>query len=85
MAELLTTLKIPFQQQVPIGRWIVDFLTDQTVIEVHGGYWHDRPQAKLRDQRKRETLESMGYQVIFCRTDRMHLWWQDLSALLKEN
>lgn len=79
-AELLTTLGMAFEQQIAISRFIVDFLVGNLVIEVHGSYWHARPQAVERDKRKRESLEQMGYHVLYLRTDHMHLWWRLLQS-----
>ncbi len=52
---------IGFRRQVPIGRYIVDFvrLRARIVVELDGG-WHDFPEAQLRD----EWLEGQGYRVL---------------------
>jgi very-short-patch-repair endonuclease len=80
--ELLDLLGVETTRGVAIGRWIVDFLCTEKrlVVEVHGAYWHDRPSAVDRDQRKKAWLEAQGYAVLFLRTDRMHLWWQELLS-----
>lgn len=81
--ELLAILGLAFETQIPIGRWVVDFrlIGKPIVIEVHGGYWHDRPAAKIRDAKKRTYLEGLGYQVIALRTDNACLWWLALCPL----
>jgi len=81
--ELLTVLGLAFETQVPVGRWVVDFmLTDsRTVIEVQGTYWHEKPAAKIRDARKRAFLECLGYRMIELRTDRTAFWWSELCGL----
>jgi very-short-patch-repair endonuclease len=81
-AELLELLDWEYQEQVVFDRWIVDFVIDRLVIEVHGSYWHDRPAAIERDQAKKAYLESQGYEVVFLRTDQMHLWWKLLGFQL---
>lgn len=83
MIELLTHWEIPFERQVPSGRWILDFVLPQhlTVIEVHGSYWHDQPKYQERDQRKRKELEEQGWKVIFARSDRTHLWFTLLESI----
>jgi very-short-patch-repair endonuclease len=79
--ELLGVLGLPYRTQVPMGSWVIDLVVDspKLAIEVHGAYWHDRPGAVERDARKRATLTTMGFTVLFLRTDRMHLWWQQLA------
>lgn len=77
--ELLDLLGKPYRRGVPYGRWVLDFVLreEQTVIEVHGTYWHDRPDSAARDLVKRAKLEEDGYRVLFWRTDKTHLWWLD--------
>jgi len=81
-SELLNKLGIEHSKSVPYGRWILDIVlkSHAVVIEVHGAYWHDKPSAVERDQRKRQALEADGYEVIFWRTDQMHLWWKDILS-----
>jgi very-short-patch-repair endonuclease len=56
---------IGFRRQVPIGRYIVDFvhLRARVVIELDGG-WHDFPEAQLHDAVRDEWLTSQGYRVL---------------------
>lgn len=81
---LLDHFGLVWEEQVPIRRWIVDFLLSdgQVVIEVHGGYWHDRPAHHARDLRRQKELEGMGYTVIILRQDEMHFWWRTLAEHL---
>lgn len=79
-AALLRVLKLRFREQVATGPFIVDFLLPSlnVIIEVHGGYWHDKPTHKQRDARKRKFLTSLGYRLIVLRQRDTHLWMQTL-------
>ena len=56
-------LGIAFRRQVPIGRYIVDFLAprERLVVEVDGGYHAQRTGA---DRRRQRWLERQGYRVV---------------------
>lgn len=84
MEELLDMMGVTYERSVPMGRWIVDFVLEpeRVVVEVHGSYWHDKPSAAARDQRKRVTLEGQGWTVLFARTDQMHRWFALLESTL---
>lgn len=83
MEELLDHFGLRYERSAPYQGWILDFVLIgyPVVIEVHGAYWHDKPSAIERDQRKRVALEYDGYQVIFARTDQMHFWWTSLLSV----
>ncbi len=76
LMQLLELAGEPYEHSVPVERWIVDFCLPQrrTMIEVHGSYWHDRPSAVERDERKRLRLQELGWTVLFLRGERNHLW-----------
>ena len=61
----LRRLDLGFRRQVPIGRYVVDFacLRARLVVEIDG-YWHEQPDAKLRDQTRDDWLRREGYRVI---------------------
>lgn len=51
--------------QVEDGGYRVDFLANEwLVIEIDGAAYHSSEQAKARDQRRDEYLESLGYSVV---------------------
>jgi very-short-patch-repair endonuclease len=54
-----------FRRQVPIGRYIVDFvhLRVRLIVELDGG-WHDFPEAQLHDAIRDEWLNGQGYRVL---------------------
>ena len=55
LAQALRTAKIPFQVQVPLDRFVVDFLIDNhLVVECDGESWHDPATDEKRDARLRE-------------------------------
>jgi very-short-patch-repair endonuclease len=72
-------LGVAFRRQVPIGRYIVDFLASQArlVVEVDGGY-HARRRAA--DARRDAWLQRQGYRVL--RLDG-ELVRTDLNAAVK--
>jgi len=59
-------LGISYQEQVPIGPWIVDFLIldRNLIIESDGGYWHSQPRAVAKDNSKFAYLKKLQYTVI---------------------
>ena len=59
-------LGIPYQKQVALfDKFVVDALFPQRllVLEIHGRYWHQRPEIKKKDYSKRRYLEKCGYRV----------------------
>ena len=63
-AELFfSKLGVGFRRQVPLGRYIADFLapSDKLIIEVDGGYHAGREQADARRDRQ---LGKLGYRVL---------------------
>lgn len=73
VAAALRRAGVGFQEQVPVGPWLVDFLLDSgDVVEVHGCYWHGCPRCGMRvrperwrlDRAKRTFLERRGVRLI---------------------
>lgn len=61
LATALKTAGISYQVQVPIDRFIVDFLIDDSlVVECDGEGWHDPAKDEIRDTRLRE----LNYRVV---------------------
>jgi len=56
-------LGVQFRRQVPLGRFIVDFLAPEVsvAVEVDGGYHAQRVKA---DAKRDEALRRMGYRVV---------------------
>lgn len=69
--ETLAELEIPFDAQVRVGRWTVDFLLRSLVIEVDGDYWHDKPEVVAKDRRKDRWLQNNGYEVFRIRESEL--------------
>jgi very-short-patch-repair endonuclease len=69
-----------FRRQVPIGRYIVDFvhLRARLVIELDGG-WHDLPEAALHDALREAWLNKQGYRVVRFRNQQV---LDDLCAVV---
>jgi very-short-patch-repair endonuclease len=61
-----------FRRQVPIGRYIVDFvhLRARLVVELDGG-WHDLPERELYDALRDAWLNAQGYHVVRFRNQQV--------------
>lgn len=61
LAQALTKAEIPFQVQVPIDHFVVDFLIDDhLVVECDGESWHDPANDERRDAR----LHELNFKVV---------------------
>jgi len=60
--------RVDFEYQAPIGRYVVDFLVGNTIIEVYGDYWHSDKmyggRRKRKDLKKEQYLKNCGYKVV---------------------
>lgn len=85
VSNILQKLTIPYEAEVKIRGFIVDFLLDgKKVIEVQGDYWHcnpalyDRPKDDIQrkklkqDRMKRGCLNELGYNILY-------VWENDLN------
>ena len=56
---------LKFKRQVPIGKYIVDFLCEEKnlIIEIDGGQ-HNSDTNIIKDEERTKFLESKGYKVI---------------------
>lgn len=73
--EILQKEKIPFEYQVKIGRYRVDYLIDGFLIFEGDGPHH--AEQKEKDQARDKYLEKMGYEVI-------RLTWHVVALCLDE-
>ena len=82
--ELLEVLRLPFEGQVAMGTFTIDFLLPEhmAAVEVYSEYWHRLPSAMERDQRREAELKAKGYKVVILWGDREYLWWQVLRDSL---
>jgi len=66
VARTLDSLDIIYEPQKIIGFYVVDFHIPSlnSIIEVDGAFWHNKPDKKDRDQRRDHWLRSKGYKVI---------------------
>jgi len=64
--NLLKKLKIKFVKECRFSKYYADFYLSKlkTVIEVDGGYWHNKKEIKKRDRRKTKYINSLGIKVI---------------------
>lgn len=59
-------LNIPIVEQVKFNTWVFDGAVNGTrlLIEIHGDYWHSRPEVQERDERKQEWADQNGYFIL---------------------
>lgn len=64
-----------YEKQFKIGRYLVDFYIPKwkLVIECNSKYWHKGFVKKIKDMRRKEALEKMGYRVLI-------LWDKEIKA-----
>jgi very-short-patch-repair endonuclease len=63
----LQALGIPVVPQVKLGNnWVFDGAITGTkiIVEIHGDYWHTRPEVKERDARKQAWADQEGYLIL---------------------
>ncbi|KKT84987.1 MAG: Protein containing DUF559 [Candidatus Collierbacteria bacterium GW2011_GWA2_44_99] len=62
----LKKAKIPFEQEVKIGKYHSDFMIQNTniLIECDGDYWHGLPSAIAKDKVRDLILRTKGYEVL---------------------
>lgn len=72
-------MNLKFRRQVPLGRYIVDFLCTEhrLIVEVDGGQHNEHPQ---RDQQRDRWLAEQGYRVVRFWN---HQVMQELDAVLE--
>jgi very-short-patch-repair endonuclease len=64
---MLHALRIDFEYQVPIDKYVVDFKVGDVLIEVYGDYWHGvkmSPSNKRRDKTKERFLATEHQLII---------------------
>jgi very-short-patch-repair endonuclease len=63
MRKALSALNVPFQPQLRIGRYFVDFAipSKMIAIEVDGAYWH---KDAAKDQRREADITARGWRVL---------------------
>jgi very-short-patch-repair endonuclease len=64
MKKALTDNGLLFRQSAKIGKYCVDFIVGNKVIECDGHYWHNRPGDKLRDFVRDCAIIDKGYSVL---------------------
>jgi very-short-patch-repair endonuclease len=63
----LQALGLPLVPQVKLGNnWVFDGAVNGTriIVEIHGDYWHTRPEVQERDARKQEWADANGYLIL---------------------
>ena len=53
----LTALKIDFKYQVPIGPYIVNFVVNNSIVEVYGDYWHGDKMTSSKKKQDKDKIE----------------------------
>lgn len=59
--ETLTKMGHTAQREVKIGKYYVDFLVGNVVVEADGAYWH---QDKRRDHNRDRAIKRRGYLIV---------------------
>jgi len=82
--ELLRKLKIGFEREVLVDRFVVDFLLVNFLlaIEVNGRYWHSNERQKQRDHEKKKACAEQGWRLLTLWGDERHLWLLQLCEAL---
>ncbi len=64
--QQLEKMDEPFQQEKAFGKFHADFYLPKRnlIIECDGEYWHMDPKIKLRDQRKDQLYQKLGYNIL---------------------
>jgi very-short-patch-repair endonuclease len=57
--QSLERLRLPFIQELQVGRYVVDFALNGIALEVDGTYWHRKP-----SDRREQFLERAGWPLI---------------------
>lgn len=64
-ARLLDEAGIDYREEFVIqaddSAYAIDFLVDNVCVELNGHYWHDRPEQRIRDLRKRQAVARRGW------------------------
>lgn len=79
--EELERQGIEFEQEKPMGRFVIDFYLPQQkiAIEADGNYWHSFKKAKETAKRKNKCLDSRGIKVFRFKEDQIK---QDVAGLV---
>jgi very-short-patch-repair endonuclease len=63
VSSILTRLNLPFEEQVAVDKYTVDFLVDNKyIVECYGDFWHCNPQqytSSYFNKGKRKTAEEI--------------------------
>lgn len=73
VAEELDQRGLLYDHQVRVGRFIPDFIVGDTILEVDGDYWHNRPGIPERDAMKDAFYADAGFKVI-------RIWQHEIKA-----
>ncbi len=76
---MLHALGIDFEYQVQIGRYIVDFLVGDCVIEVYGDYWHGD---KMKSSDKKSDIQKERF--LKDNHNLLIIWESEISGSTKE-
>jgi very-short-patch-repair endonuclease len=73
-----------FRRQVPIGRYVADFVcfSARLIVEGDGG-WHDLPERQWHDLQRDEWLKAEGYRVVRFRDQRVLDDVQQMVVVIK--
>lgn len=82
--EILDELDIVYNKEKRVGRYSIDlYLGMKICIEVQGEYWHNKPDRKATDERKRKYLEKRGYRILYLWENQLENAKEDIVRYLK--
>ena len=71
--QLLESMEFVFYRQYRIGKFVVDAFipTLNLVVQFDGDYWHDKPEAHIRDTNHNSFMDSQGIRFIRVRQSEL--------------
>jgi very-short-patch-repair endonuclease len=80
MWGILKGIGYNFEYQHPIGRYVVDFLIGNNIIEVYGDYWHNRDMKSMynEDKHGKNGIEHDKKREIFLKNSgyKLFIFWE---------
>lgn len=83
--EILDELDVAYIQEKAVGKYHIDFyLGFKLCLEVQGHYWHNKPERKATDIRKKDYLSRLGYKVVYIWDNELEKAKEIIKTALQE-